>query len=66
MGAVSKVCLFCAETIKAAAIKSMHFGEALDRGRKKLKPRGSAIGALFWLIIFFPVGIIYIQSRSWS
>lgn len=66
MRAVSKVCPFCAETIKAAAIKCMHCGEPLDRGRKRLKPRGSAIGALFWLIIFFPIGIIYILSRRWS
>tara|TARA_Y100000310_G_scaffold305920_1_gene346607 strand:- start:1229 stop:1465 length:237 start_codon:yes stop_codon:yes gene_type:complete len=33
-----------------------------DRDRK---PRGSLFWLVFWLIVFFPIGLIYLLMRRW-
>ena len=30
------------------------------------KPRGSVLWLIFWLVVFFPVGIVYLLVRRWS
>lgn len=72
--AAAKKCRHCGETLDVTLRKAEEAQRAASNGQSHSvnlnvdsgKPKGSVLVLILWMIIFFPIAIVYALIRRWS